>query len=78
MDQVLSKESHSHSSTFVLVNSNGELGNKFDNNTNQLATLSTTLSSTHNIIGNRDEVGGRRGSGGGRNTSRRGKKKRCC
>jgi hypothetical protein len=74
MDQVMSKDSSSHSSAFMAVNSN-DIDIKLDNVTKQLTNLSAALLSSRFGPFNRNEGGGR-GRGGGRNVGGRGRKKK--
>ena len=72
VDQVVSKESSSHSSAFMAVNSE-DIDIKLDNVTKQLSHLSAALFSSRSSPSNRNEGEGR-GRGRGRNAGGPGKK----
>ncbi len=56
VDQVLSKESSSHSSTLMYANSNKDIDIKLDNVTKQLSHLFATLLSSRSGPSNRNEI----------------------
>jgi len=59
VDQILSNESSSSSSSFVFVNSHKDTDIKFDNVTKKLSNLSAALSSSRSSPSNRNEGEGR-------------------